>query len=101
MRFMVVDLVTENMPDGSFHVYSPNVPGFHVVEKDEKKAVYAKAHRILYDTVCRRAQEAGHEGDVKMHDAASIRNLTPSDLRNELHRKAAGKLPDRLVIEFQ
>src|SRR5689334_18270885 len=44
MAIVVVELTSEYLPDGSFHVYSREVPGFHVVEPAGSKL----SHRELY-----------------------------------------------------
>ena len=101
MALVVIGLVTETLADGSWHVYSPNVPGFHVVEGDRNDAI-AAAREILYETLKDRVQEARVGDDVRLIDTTpvEISNFIPSELRRSLKHANKAGAPDRIMVEI-
>lgn len=102
MPFVVIGLKGENMADGSFHVYSPNVPGFHVVDEN-KSAAYERASSVLRETLVRRMSAATERKDgteINIHVPAEIYSFVPGELKRglEVSRNAA---PEQLIVEIR
>ena len=107
MAFLVVNLENEYLPDGSFHVYSPDVPGFHVVERDIKKSHQQIFHEtalpILRDTMIRRVVEANVGKSVRLiteTPLVQIRNFVPEELRQRLQEARPVGIPAQLLAEI-
>ena len=105
MAFVVLNLASEYLPDGSCHIYSPNVPGFHVVEKrggmSMEQLMREKALPILQDTLTRRVHESKTGKEVRFHGpAVNITSFVPTELTARLHQKGAHSLPQQVVAEI-
>jgi hypothetical protein len=105
MAFVVLNLASEYLPDGSCHIFSPNVPGFHVVEKkggmSMEKLMHEKAMPILQDTLTRRVQESKMGKEVRFRGPAlSITSFVPLELNNRLRQKGWQSLPQQVIAEI-
>jgi hypothetical protein len=106
MAFVVVNLASEYLPDGSFHVYSPDVPGFHVIDRDGKRShqqIFREtALPVLQETMSRRVLEAkvGERVRIADTDITEIGSFIPEELRR-LHgdRRPLG-IPRQLIAEI-
>jgi hypothetical protein len=78
MEMIVVSLVGEDREDGTYHVYSPIVPGFHVV-RDDATTAYEQAVPILQETLSRRAAAASRK--VEVYVPAVVNNFVPDEIR--------------------
>jgi hypothetical protein len=61
MALVIFNLETEYLPDGCLHISSPDVPGFHVVDRERKppeQFFLETALPLLQATIHRRAVEA-------------------------------------------
>lgn len=107
MAFVIVNLASEYLPDGSFHVYSLDVPGFHVVERDGKKShqqIFREtALPVLQETMTRRVVEAKVGERVKITDIpiAEIGSFVPEELSRRLRRDhRPSSIPKHLIAEI-
>lgn len=110
MAFVVVNVASEYLSDGSFHVYSPDVPGFHVIERDSKKSneqvFWGPALRLLEETLSRRVVEANVgktvylEKHTKETPLVEIHNFVPEELRRRLGGDRSRGLPSQLIAEI-
>jgi hypothetical protein len=110
MAIVVVSLTSEYLPDGSFHVYSPEIPGFHVVEPAGTKTSHEtlfkeKIRPILGETMQRRVRQAEVGSVVGFRDdmpVVEIRNFTPDEIRRTLGGKdRANGIPAQLIAEIK
>src|SRR5467141_2813705 len=100
MPFVVVDLKQETLADGSHHIYSPNVPGFHVVDPNQDAAI-EYAMPVLHNTLRDRLIEAGFSCDVRFIDRGSeIRQFCPDELRQHLGAERVRTMPNRIIVEI-
>ncbi len=106
MAFVVVSLASEYLPDGSFHVYSPDVPGFHVIDRDGKRSheqIFREtALPILQDTMSRRVVEAKVGERVRIADTAitEIGSFIPEELRRLHGDHRPSRIPKQLIAEI-
>jgi hypothetical protein len=106
MAFVVVNLASEYLPDGSFHVYSPDVPGFHVVNQDRKRSqeqiFFETALPILRDTMAQRVFEAkvGEAVTIKDMPITTIESFVPHELARRLRRDAKPGIPTQVLAEI-
>jgi hypothetical protein len=111
MAIVVVKLTSEYLPDGSFHVYSPEVPGFHVVEPAGSKTTHKelfekKVEPLLRETMERRVTQAEVGKEVWFRDdlrVTDVANFIPDELRRTFHGKhhANGSIPTQLIAEIK
>ena len=100
MSRVVIGLRQERLADGSHHVFSPNVPGFHVVDQDRDRAM-KEGLRILETTLRDRAKEAGIGREIKLVDAPiEIEHFVPDELRKHLGGERARNIPTRVMVEI-
>lgn len=107
MAYLIVNLASEYLPDGSFHVFSPEVPGFHVVEKDTKRSHHEvfleTALPILRDTMTRRILEANVGTNVRLvtdTPLLQISNFIPEELRRQVREQRPVGIPKQLIAEI-
>ena len=106
MAFVIVNLASEYLPDGSFHVYSPDVPGFHVVDRDRKRSkeqiFYETALPVLRDTIVQRVVEAkvGEAVSIKDMPITPVDSFVPHELSRRLRRDIKPGLPTRVLAEI-
>ena len=109
MAIVIINLASEYMPDGSFHVYSPEIPGFHVMSPAESKMSHAtlfreKVQPILTETMKRRVTQAKVGHNVKFRDdltVVQIPNFIPEELRRRLSdKRSANGIPAQLIAEI-
>ncbi len=107
MAYLIVSLATEYLPDGSLHVYSPEVPGFHIVEPDTKRShqeIFREtALPILRDTMTRRVVEADVGKDVRLvidTPLLQISNFVPEELRRRVREERPVGIPSQLIAEI-
>jgi hypothetical protein len=106
MAWVIINLSSEYLPDGSFHVYSPDVPGFHVVDQDRKrskeKVFYETALPILRETMAQRVAEAkvGEAVTIKDFAITSIDSFVPHELARRLRRDMKPGIPTRVLAEI-
>src|SRR6266851_6608921 len=106
MAFVVINLESEYLPDGSFHVYSPNVPGFHIIDRDGKRSheqiFLETALPVLQETMSRRVVDAKvgervrFNGDMRVTEIGSF---VPEELRNRIRRDRPLGIPKQLIAE--
>jgi hypothetical protein len=108
MPFVVVTLASEYLPDGSFHVYSPNVPGFHVVHKNNKQTHEQLFHEtalpILEETLTRRVIEAKVGERVifdRQRTIAKVDSFVPDELRRAINRDRPFEIPHHIIAEIR
>jgi hypothetical protein len=108
MAFVVVNLASEYLPDGSFHVYSPDVPGFHVIDRDGKRShqqIFREtALPVLQETMTRRVVEAKVGETVLITDMpiVDIGSFVPRELQQQLLRRGSTPgIPKQLVAEIR
>lgn len=103
MAFVVVNLASEYLPDGSFHVFSPNIPGFHVLDKtaaSRRQLFETKVLPILNETLRRRVSEAGVGKDIRIYDEpVGVRNFIPEELRRQFGERDHSNMPDQLIAQ--
>jgi hypothetical protein len=100
MALVVIGLLRERLADGSYHVFSPNVPGFHVVEQDQENAM-KEAMPILERTLAERAEEAGIGKEVKLTPAPiEINHFVPDELRQHFGKERPRNAPERIMVEI-
>ena len=107
MAYLIVNLASEYLPDGSLHVYSPEVPGFHVIEQDPKKShqeVFLEtALPVLQDTMTRRVVEANVGKNVRLvadTPLLQISNFVPEELRRRVREERPVGIPRQLIAEI-
>jgi hypothetical protein len=105
MACVIVNLASEYLPDGSFHVYSPNVPGFHVIEREHKRTneqvFYETALPVLRETMSRRVAEAKVGEGVRFADVPTpIDSFVPDELSRRLRRERPRDLPKQVIAEI-
>lgn len=107
MAWVVVNLSSEYLPDGSFHVYSPDVPGFHVIDQGRKRTkeqiFYETALPVLQDTIVQRVVEAKVGGAVRIVTDMSITpidSFVPHELSRRLRREMKPGLPTQVLAEI-
>jgi hypothetical protein len=100
MAFVIISLAKETLADGTCHIYSPNVPGFHVVDHDSKQA-YKEAVPILIATLGDRVREAEVGDGVRWLEApvVEVDDFVPGELRRNFHHHKA-QWPDRMIFEI-
>jgi hypothetical protein len=108
VSYFVVNLEREYLPDGTLHVYSPEVPGFHVTsppdsKKSQRDIFNETALPILTDTLSRRVMEANVGKVVRIHNAnlVKIRSFVPNELQRCLDRKESVDFPDQLLAQIE
>jgi hypothetical protein len=110
MALVIVNLTSEYLPDGSFHVCSPEVPGFHVVEPpgskvSHKTLFHEKIRPRLTETMQRRVAQAKVGSTVWFREdlpVAEVRNFIPEELRRRLGGKPqANGIPALLIAEIK
>jgi hypothetical protein len=103
MAIVIVNLETQYLPDGSLHMYSPDVPGFHVVDHERKRSQEQLFHEIalplLRDTITRRAVEAkiGDRVQVNWKDILNVKSVVPAELARRAKVQA---IPKQLIFEI-
>jgi hypothetical protein len=109
MAYVVISLASEYLQDGSFHVYSPQVPGFHIVEqlpRDEHEVLYnQKVLPRLRETLERRVLDAKVGRKVHLHEqyVANIQSFVPDELRRCMgdEQKLVGNaFPSQVIAEI-
>jgi hypothetical protein len=96
MSIIVIDVKDEKHPDG-VHVFSPQVPAFHIIEQTKAKAL-RQGLPILKETVQqRRAEEAGQS--VTFRPTMPIDAVIPREIR-ELASRRPARMPRQFVVEF-
>jgi hypothetical protein len=107
MAFVIVNLTSEYLPDGSFHVYSPDVPGFHIIERGSKRSheqiFHETALPLLQDTMSRRVVEAKVGERVRFNGDMSVTEIgsfVPEELRNRIRRDRPSGIPRQLIAEI-
>jgi hypothetical protein len=100
MAIVIVNLEARYLPDGSLHISSPDVPGFHVVDRERKQPeqfFLETALPLLQATIHRRAVEAriGEHVQVRWKDILSVKRLVPVELAN---RTKVPEMPPRQLI---
>lgn len=108
MAFVVINVASEYLPDGSLHVYSPDVPGFHVVERDSEKSqsevFWGHALRLLEETMSRRVAEANVGTMVSFTQGVplvEIHQFVPDELRHRLREHPRRAIPTQLIAEIR
>lgn len=106
MAFVIVNIESEYLPDGAFHVYSPDVPGFHVINRDRKpqsEIFYETALPVLEQTMTRRVAEAkvGERVMFRFRDMpiVEIDKFIPGELNRRVHGVKAD-IPKKLLAEI-
>ena len=107
MAYLIVNLASEYLPDGSLHVYSPEVPGFHVIEQDTKRSHQDVFHEtalpILQDTMTRRVVEANVGKNVRLvvdTPLLQISNFVPEELRRRVREQRPVGIPKQLIAQI-
>jgi hypothetical protein len=104
MAFVIVNIESEYLPDGALHVYSPEVPGFHVINRDRKpraEIFHETALPILEDTLSRRVVEAKVGERVRFRretPITEIGNFVPEELSRRFGAKT--EIPKKLLAEI-
>jgi hypothetical protein len=104
MAFVIVNIESEYLPDGALHVYSPEVPGFHVINRDRKSRAeifHETALPILEDTMSRRVVEAKVGERVRFRRETPITeivNFVPEELNRRFRAKM--EIPKKLLAEI-
>jgi hypothetical protein len=108
MAWVVVNLSSEYLPDGSFHVYSTDVPGFHVIDQDRKRSKEQIFHEtalpVLQDTMAQRVVEAKVGESVRIVTDLSITpidSFVPHELSRRLRRDMKSGIPTRVLAEIK
>jgi hypothetical protein len=97
---------SEYLPDGSFHVYSPEVPGFHVINQDLKRSkeqvFYETALPVLRETMAHRVFEAKVGSGVSIKDMpiTPIESFVPHELTRRLRSDIKPGIPTQLLAEI-
>jgi hypothetical protein len=106
MPFVIVNIASEYLPDGSFHVYSPDVPGFHVVDGDHNRprveVFYNTALPILEDTLRQRIVQAQAGERIRFNHEmriAHVESFVPAQLRL-LRADSRPEIPRQLIAEI-
>jgi hypothetical protein len=103
MAIVIVNLETKYLPDGSVHMSSPDVPGFHVVdhgrERSREQFFVEIALPILEQTIGRRAAEAkiGERAQIRWKDILDVKSIVPAELERRV--KVPG-IPRQLIAEI-
>ena len=103
MAIVIVNLETRYLPDGSLHMSSPDVPGFHVIDHERKQSreqfFHERALPLLRETICRRAMEAkiGDNVQVQWKDILDVKSVVPAELAR---RAKVPGLPRQLIVEI-
>jgi hypothetical protein len=100
MKLVLIALIGETL-EGSYHLYSPAVPGFHVIEANEEKA-YKHGVKILEETLQRRANEVGHE--IRLHTPVEVDGFIPGEVKRYFDRNERSERqmrPTHLVAEIR
>jgi hypothetical protein len=107
MALIIINLETRYLSDGSLHISSPDVPGFHVVDNERKKSreqfFFEKALPVLQEIIGRRAVEAkiGERAEVRWKDILDVKSIVPSELaRGEARRSKVSQVPRQLIAEI-
>lgn len=102
MTLVAIELLTEELTDGSWHVHSPNVPGFHVVEKQERDAVITLALPVLQATLRDRVREGEVGGEVRilLGPVHYVEKFTPRLLRDEIVSGTRYRSQDQIIVEI-
>jgi hypothetical protein len=100
-RFVVFQLEEEQLPDGSLHFSSPQLPAFHMFGSisEEQRLYQEKVLPRFRETLIRRIAEAGLHGQVVIHPALSPGNFTPAGLTRSLHQ-LNGHIPTEVIAEI-
>jgi hypothetical protein len=104
MAIVIVNLETRYLPDGSLHMSSPDVPGFHVVDHERKRSqtqfFVEKALPLLEQTIGRRAAEAkiGERATVHWKNILDVKSVVPAELARRA--KVADVVPRQLIAEI-
>jgi hypothetical protein len=108
MAFVVVNIESEYLPDGAFHIYSPDVPGFHVVERQRRSQAeifYETALPVLEQTMSGRvaAAKVGERVTFRFREMPIIEigKFVPDEL-NRRFRGSGSKtdIPKKLLAEI-
>jgi hypothetical protein len=107
MTFVVVNLASEYLPDGSFHVYSPDVPGFHVIDQGGKRSheqIFREtALPVLEQTLSRRVLEAQVGKSVRITNdtpLTEVGSFVPNELRRRINRDRPFGIPKQLIAQI-
>jgi hypothetical protein len=106
MTIVIVNLETQYLPDGSLHMSSPDVPGFHVVNHDRKRSreqfFVETALPVLEQTIGRRALEAkiGERAKVRWQDVLDVNSVVPAELARRSVKMDRPTIPRRLIAEI-
>ena len=103
MAVVIVNLETEYLPDGSVHISSPDVPGFHAVDRERrppKQFFLETALPLLRATIHRRAVEAkiGEHVQLRWEDVLGVKKVVPGELANRV--KVPHMPPKQLIAEI-
>jgi hypothetical protein len=105
MAIVIVNLETQYLPDGSLHMSSPDVPGFHVVDREPKRSreqfFVETALPILEATIGRRAMEAkiGERAQIRWKDILDVKSVVPAELKRRAE-PVKGTIPRQLIAEI-
>src|SRR6516162_475071 len=105
MSIVIVNLETKYLPDGSLHMYSPDVPGFHVVDRERKRSreqlFVETALPLLEATISRRAVEAkiGERAQLRWKDILDVKSVVPAELKRRAVQ-VRGTIPRQLIAEI-
>jgi hypothetical protein len=99
MEMVVVSLVGEDRGDGTYHVYSPVVPGFHIVD-DSPALAYERAIPVLQETLSRRAVSANRK--VEVYVPVQVDNFVPDEIRRKFGEGPVRQTerPSHLIAAF-
>jgi hypothetical protein len=106
VAFVIVNVESEYLPDGALHVYSPDVPGFHVINRERRsrsEIFYETALPVLEETLNRRVAEAkiGKQVHFRFRDLpiVDIGQFVPSELARRFSGPKAD-VPKKLLAEI-
>lgn len=91
MATLIIDVKTERL-SGGIHIFSPQVPAFHVTDQPTRAEAFKTGIPILKETISRRAQEAGF--------SVTLRPVTNAEVTLAKLRQLGGKRPPARPRQF-